>query len=135
MQNLEYKKDQDWNQSIQLGEEYMKHYHTHYRMEQSKIEVLKQWMEQHPETLIEIDLKCGSYWATDICFKICISYGLKPYRYKGSSKKAFKVKSTQEFIDNVVWPEFDYYYSIIEKLEENIWHHFYHVVDGIVTKK
>ncbi len=135
MQELEYKHNQDWNQSIRLAEEGMKRYYSHYRIEPSKIEELKQWMEQHPESMIEIELKCGSYWGTNICYSICTSYGLKPYRYKGGSKKAFKVKSTQEFIDNIVWPEFDYYYSIIEKLEENIWHHFYHVVDDIVTKK
>jgi len=72
------------------------------------------------QDLVEYSLYTQDSWHKKLLIAICRKYGVMPYRYKRQKYTTVMVRINQDFLNNVLWPEYLEYSKHLEKLVEEI---------------
>jgi len=72
------------------------------------------------QNLEEYSLYTSDSWHKKLLIAICRKYGVMPYRYKRQKYTTVMVRINQDFLNNVLWPEYLEYSKHLEKLVEEI---------------
>ena len=65
---------------------------------------LKEIERQDPA--IEMQFSMPDQWSRHLFMALCRRYGLKPYRYHRQRRTTVMVRAPQQFLRQVLWPEF-----------------------------
>lgn len=76
-------------------------------------------LKQNPKT-VEYSLYTPDTWHKRLLLAICRKYGLKPYRYHRQKYTTVMVRVEEDFLNNVVWKEYQQYSKLLEALVDDI---------------
>lgn len=68
----------------------------------------------------EYSLYTSSEWNKRLLLAICRKYGVKPYRYKRQKYTTVMVNINEEFLNKVLWKEFQEYSKHLDQLVSEI---------------
>lgn len=69
---------------------------------------------------IEYNVRLHSRWEKKLFVAICSKYGLRTYRYTRQKYTTAMVRVAKPFMELVLWPEYNKYAGILNKLTEEI---------------
>jgi hypothetical protein len=78
---------------------------------------LQEKMTQEP---VEYAVRLHSHWEKKLFVAVCCKHGLRTYRYQRQKYTTAMVRVAKPFMEEVVWPEYRKYASILHKLTEEI---------------
>lgn len=76
---------------------------------------------------VEYRLSTSSMWDKKLLLAICRKYGVKPYRYHRQKYTTVMVNVNADFLNKVIWKEYEEYSKILDQLVEEI-------TDGLISK-
>lgn len=83
---------------------------SNFKGEQAAAEfALKRMQETLAKTItaeLEYTLTLDNRWSKTLFIALCRRYDLHPYRYARQRQTTVKIKTSQDFMDNVLWPEY-----------------------------
>jgi hypothetical protein len=87
----------------------------------AKERILKKYpeLETHKNPT-EYRLSTGSQWNKKLLLAICRKYGVKPYRYHRQKYTTVMVRINEEFLNKILWKEYEEYSELLNKLIEEI---------------
>ncbi|OJW52788.1 MAG: hypothetical protein BGO67_10415 [Alphaproteobacteria bacterium 41-28] len=68
---------------------------------------------------IEVKFSLGDLWSRQLFLALCRRYELVPYRYARQRHTTVMIKGPQDFIDDILWPEFQ---ALSKELSEYLAH-------------
>jgi hypothetical protein len=82
-------------------------------------------LEKHPHLEIhknpkEYSLRTHGEWSKKLLLAICRKYGVKPYRYKRQKYTTIMVNINEDFLNEILWKEYQEYSKHLDKLIEEI---------------
>ena len=69
---------------------------------------------------LEYTVRMQSSWKKKLFVAICNKHGLRTYRYVRQKYTTVMVRVSKPFMDSVLWPEYNKYATILDKLTEEI---------------
>jgi len=69
---------------------------------------------------IEYTVRVNSPWKKKLFLAICNKHGLRPYRYMRQKYTTTMVRVSKAFMDSILWPEFNKYAAMLDKLSDEI---------------
>lgn len=76
-------------------------------------------LENQPN-IVEYRLYTPDTWHKKLLLAICRKYGLQPYRYHRQKYTTVMVKVEEDFLNNIIWKEYEKYSIHLEKLIDDI---------------
>lgn len=73
-----------------------------------------------PEQSIEYTICLGSPWEKRLFVALCCKHHVRPYRYPRQKHTTVKVRTTDSFINQILWPEYKKYSGLFRELAEGI---------------
>jgi hypothetical protein len=71
---------------------------------------------------IEYTVKVDSHWKKRLFLAVCGKHKVHTYRYKGQKNTTTMVRISKDFMDTVLWPEFNQYSKAFDELANDIMH-------------
>jgi hypothetical protein len=68
----------------------------------------------------EYTVSHASYWQRKLFLAICLKYNIFPYRISRQRNTTSRVRVSEAFMNQVLWPEFTKFSDILEKLTSDI---------------
>lgn len=85
------------------------------------LERMKQIHADSPDTReMEFSMYTTDNWHKRLLMAICRKYGLKPFRYHKQKYTTVMVRTSKDFMNKVLWKEYQEYALILEGLVEEI---------------
>ena len=81
----------------------------------AKERLVKRLQEQEAREVREFSISLGDRWNKRLFVAICNKYGFPTYRYKYQRYTTTMVQVKPSFMDEVLWPEFQYYSAALEE--------------------
>ncbi len=92
-----------------------------YAAESAKDRILKKYPElEIHKNPIEYRLSTNSQWDKKLLIAICRKYDIKPYRYHRQKHTTVMVNINKNFLNKILWKEFEEYSILLNKLVEEI---------------
>lgn len=76
---------------------------------------------------IEYTVPLGNHWKKRLFVALCNKHQIRTYRYKRQKYTTTMLRASPTLVDNVLWPEFKKYSSMLEELVEDI-------VNGLISQ-
>ncbi|MEM6263189.1 MAG: hypothetical protein AAGI38_11825 [Bacteroidota bacterium] len=76
-------------------------------------------LKAHKNT-IEYRLSMPDLWHKKLLIALCRKYGVKPYRYYRQKYTTVMVRVNEDFLNKILWPEFEEYSQHLEALISEI---------------
>ena len=86
----------------------------------AKSRILERMQEEQMVATIEYTVPLRDPWQKKLFVAICHKYQLRTYRYRRQKHTTAMVRTTPQFMDNVLVPEFRKYVSLLVELVEGI---------------
>lgn len=89
--------------------------------ESAKDRILKKFPElEIHKNPVEYRLSTNSQWNKKLLIAICRKYGVKPFRYHRQKYTTVMVNINAEFLNKILWKEYEEYSKLLNKLVEEI---------------
>ena len=69
---------------------------------------------------LEYTVRLDSRWKKQLFLAICCKHGLHTYRYARQKYTTTMIRVSKPFMDTILWPEYNKYASILDKLTNEI---------------
>lgn len=69
---------------------------------------------------IEYRVSLGNHWKKKLFVALCNKHQIGTYRYKGQKYTTVRLRVAKDFVDDVLWPEFQKYADLLENLVQDI---------------
>jgi hypothetical protein len=86
----------------------------------AKNRILERVKEEVAAQPTEYTVPLGNYWKKKLFVALCNKHQLRTYRYKRQKYTTAMIRANPNFVNNVLWPEFKKYSSLLEELVEDI---------------
>jgi hypothetical protein len=89
--------------------------------ERQAAEFARQRMQEKMDAQpIEYSVRVNSPWKKKLFIAICNKHGLRSYRYARQKYTTAMVRVSKHYMDSVLWPEFNRYALLLDKLTDEI---------------
>lgn len=82
--------------------------------------ILERVQEEKATQPIEYTVPLGNPWKKKLFVALCNKHNLRTYRYKRQKYTTTMLRACPTFVDNVLWPEFKKYSTLLEELVQEI---------------
>ena len=72
--------------------------------------------EQKAVEPIEYNVPLGNHWKKKLFVTLCCKHQIRTYRYKRQKYTTTMIRASPDLVENVLWPEFKKYSSMLEDL-------------------
>jgi len=86
----------------------------------AKNRIRKKLIAEEKTKKIEYTLRTSDSWHKKLLVAICRKYGVRPYRYKRQKYTTVMVHINEQFLEDVLWPEYLEYSKHLEELVEEV---------------
>lgn len=86
----------------------------------AKNRILERFQEEAAAKPIEYTIPLGNHWKKKLFVALCYKHQIRTYRYKRQKYTTTMIRAIPTFVDNVLWPEFKKYSTLLEELVEEI---------------
>jgi len=86
----------------------------------AKDRIRKKLIAEEKTKKVEYTLRTSDSWHKKLLVAICRKYGVRPYRYKRQKYTTVMVHIDEQFLEDVLWPEYLEYSKHLEELVEEV---------------
>lgn len=69
---------------------------------------------------LEYSVKVDSHWKKRLFMAVCAKHKVQTYRYKGQKYTTTMLRVTKDFMDTILWPDFNQYAKAFDELASDI---------------